>query len=309
MPSFSTNRALAEGHEYFRLGGHAISPDGRLLAYAVDTNGSERFVLKVRDLDTGAELPDLIENWRYGLVWAADSRSFLYTDADEHWRSKTVWHHRLGDQQSADRAIYREPDEKFGVSIGRSQSRAFALISTGDHATNEVYLLPMDDFAATPVLVSPRRTDRRYDVDEREGTLYIRVNDTHPNFRVVTAPVSKPGDWTELIAGDDRHYIQSRHDLRERDGRRGTRRWPVADPAARLFERRRTLCRVPGSELRRHAVAQSRISRRPTAHRLRIDGDAQHGLRLPHRRRPAGNAEGAGNPERLRCVEVCEPSG
>ena len=201
--------ALAEGHEYFRLGGHAVSPDGRLLAYAVDTNGSERFVLKVRDLETGVELPDLIENWRYGLVWAADSRSFLYTDADEHWRSKTVWHHRLGDPQSADRAIYREPDEKFGVSIGRSQSRAFALISTGDHATNEVYLLPMDDFAATPVLVSPRKTDRQYNVDEREGTLYIRVNDTHPNFRVVTAPVSKPGDWTELIAGDDRHYIQS----------------------------------------------------------------------------------------------------
>ena len=108
--------ALAEGHEYFRLGGHAVSPDGRLLAYAVDTNGSERFVLKVRDLETGVELPDLIENWRYGLVWAADSRSFLYTDADENWRSKTVWHHRLGDQQSADRAIYREPDEKFGVS-------------------------------------------------------------------------------------------------------------------------------------------------------------------------------------------------
>ena len=54
--------ALAKGHEHFRLGGHAVSPDGRLLAYAVDTNGSERFVLKVRDLETGVELPDLIEN-------------------------------------------------------------------------------------------------------------------------------------------------------------------------------------------------------------------------------------------------------
>ena len=276
--------ALAEGHEYFRLGGHAVSPDGRLLAYAVDTNGSERFVLKVRDLETGVELPDLIENWRYGLVWAANSKSFLYTDADEHWRSKTVWHHRLGDPQSADRAIYREPDEKFGVSIGRSQSRAFALISTGDHATNEVYLLPMDDFAATPVLVSPRKTDRQYDVDEREGTLYIRVNDTHPNFRVVTAPVSKPGDWTELIAGNDRHYIRSVTTFENLLVDRGTRRRPVADPAARLRERRGTLYRVPGGELRRRAVPQSRVSRRPAAHRLRVDGDAQHGLRLPHRR-------------------------
>ena len=64
-------------------------------------------LLKVRDLETGAELPDTIENWRYGLIWASDSRSFLYTDADENWRSKTVWHHRLGDPQSADRAVVR----------------------------------------------------------------------------------------------------------------------------------------------------------------------------------------------------------
>jgi oligopeptidase B len=125
------------------------------------------------------------------------------------WRSKTVWHHRLGDPQSADRAIYHESDEKFGVSLGRSQSQAYALIITGDHATNEVYLLPTNNFSAKPLLVSPRKTDRQYEVDEREDTLYIRVNDTHPNFRVVTAPASKPDDWTELISGDDDHYIRS----------------------------------------------------------------------------------------------------
>lgn len=200
---------LAEGHDYFRLGGLAVSPDARLLAYAVDTNGSERYVLRVRDLETGLDLPDVIENWRYGLVWAADSQSFLYTDADENWRSKVVWHHRLGDAQSADRAVYTEEAEEFGVQIGRTQSRRYAVLQTGDHATSEVRMLPTDDFAATPVLVSPRKADRQYDVDEREGTLYIRVNDTHPNFRVVTAPVSAPDQWSELIAGSDRHYLQS----------------------------------------------------------------------------------------------------
>jgi oligopeptidase B len=199
--------ALAAGHDYFRLGGHAVSPNGRLLAYAVDTNGSERYVLKVRDLVTGADLPDTIENWRYGLIWAADSKSFLYTDADENWRSKAVWHHRLGDLQSADREIYREHDPQFTVSLGRTQSRRFATFSTGDHATNEIHLIPLADFDAPPVLVSPRRTDRLYDLDEREGVLYIRTNDTHLNFRVVTAPVSAPAEWTEIIPGSDRHYI------------------------------------------------------------------------------------------------------
>ena len=145
---------LAQGHDYFRLGGAALSPDARLLAYATDTNGSERFVLKVRDLSTGTDLPDVIENWRYGIVWAADSKSFLYTDADENWRSKTVWHHRLGDAQSADRVVYREAVQEFGVSLDRSQSRAFALISSGDGASNEVRLLPTGDFMAEPVLIS-----------------------------------------------------------------------------------------------------------------------------------------------------------
>lgn len=199
--------ALASGHDYFRLGGHAVSPDGRLLAYAVDTSGSERFVLKVRDLATGAELADIIENWRYGLIWAADSKSFLYTDADENWRSKAVWHHRLGDPQSADREIYREHDPKFTVSLGRTQSRRFATFSTGDHATNEIRLLPLADFSSAPVLVSARATGRLYDLDEREGLLYIRSNDTHTNFRVVTAPVETPGQWTEIIPGSERHYI------------------------------------------------------------------------------------------------------
>jgi oligopeptidase B len=199
--------AMAEGHEYFRLGGHAVSPDGRLLAYAVDTNGSERYVLKVRDLDTGKDLPDVIENWRYGLVWAADSKSFLYTDADENWRSKTVLHHRLGDAQLADRIVYHEDDIEFGVSVGLTQSRAYAVITSGDSDTSEVRLLPTGDFHVEPILVAQRKRDRLYDVDEREGTLYIRVNDTHVNFRVVTAPVAAPGSWTELIAGDERHYI------------------------------------------------------------------------------------------------------
>ncbi|MHB9880993.1 S9 family peptidase [Pacificimonas sp. ICDLI1SI03] len=201
--------ALAEDKEYFRLGGLDISPDGRLMAYATDTNGSERYTLRVRDLVTGEDLPEIIENWRYGLVWATDSASFLYTDADENWRSKTVWHHRLGDAQSTDRIVYREEDEEFGVGLGRSQSRAFAILSTGTNTTSEIRLLPTTDLMAEPALVSARQAGREYDLDERGGTLFIRVNDTHTNFRIVTAPVAAPGNWTELIAGSDAHYLRS----------------------------------------------------------------------------------------------------
>lgn len=200
--------ALAAGHDYFSLGGASVSPDGKLMAYGIDTDGSERYVLRVKNLETGVDLPDTLQNWRDGLVWAADSKSFIYTDSDPNWRSKKVWLHRLGDPQSADRVLYTEPAEEFGVSLDITQSERFAVIATGDHVTNELRLLPTADFLAAPVLISPRQTGREYDVDEAEGTLYIRINDTHVNFRVVTAPVTAPAEWTELIAGSDRHYIQ-----------------------------------------------------------------------------------------------------
>ncbi len=107
----------------------------------------------------------------------------------------------------ADRVVYREPAQEFGVSLGRTQSRAFATLSSGDDSSNEMRLLPTVDFTAEPVLISPRKENRRYDVDEREGTLYIRVNDTHVNFRVVTARSPRPRTGPRLIAGHDRHYL------------------------------------------------------------------------------------------------------
>ena len=200
--------ALAKGHEYFELGGLEVSPDGKLLAYAVDSDGSERFTLRVRNLVSGEELLDRIENWRYGLVWGADNKSFLYTDADENWRSKKVFLHVLGEPQANDRVLYEEKSAEFGVQIDQTQSRRYAIVSTGDNVTSEVRLLPTTDFSAPLLLVSARQADRQYDVEEHDDTLYIRVNDTHPNFRIVTAPIGQPAVWTELVAANNEHYLQ-----------------------------------------------------------------------------------------------------
>src|SRR3546814_20299147 len=68
-------------------------------------------------------------------------------------------------------------------------------------------LLPADDPEATPLLVAPRKKGREYSVDERDGTLYILTNDDHPNFRVATASLAAPGEWTTLIAGSDHSYL------------------------------------------------------------------------------------------------------
>jgi oligopeptidase B len=199
--------ALAEGKDYFRLGAAEISPDGKLLAYAYDDNGSERFDLHVRNLETGAELADIIPGTLSGIVWTKDSKGLVYGLANENWRTDNAHYHRLGDDPKKAKLLYKEADIGFGVGVGLTAQEDWIVIATGDNVTSEVRLVPADNPAAEPILISPRKTGRQYSVDVRDGTLYILTNDTHVNFRIATASLSNPSEWKTLIAGSDRHYL------------------------------------------------------------------------------------------------------
>jgi len=199
--------ALAEGHEYFRLGAVSVSQCGRYLAYAVDTDGGERFEARICDLQTGEMLPDVIPGTLSALVWTSDSKAILYSLANDNWRTDNARVHVIGTPVSEDREIFHEDDEGFRVSIGLTSSEKWIVIATGDHVTSEVWLVPAADPFAPPRLVSRRKPGREYDVDEHEDTLFIRTNDTHPNFRLVTAAVDTPDAWQEVIAPDDHFYL------------------------------------------------------------------------------------------------------
>jgi oligopeptidase B len=199
--------ALAEGKDYFRLGGFSVSNDGRLLAYAIDDNGSERFELRVKNLDTGEMLPDVIPGVLSDIVWTADDAGFLYGLANDQWRTDNARYHRLGSAPEADVELYHEDDEGYRVGVGETQSRQWIIISTGDHVTSEVRLLPAHDPFAEPILVAARQTGREYDVDEHDGTLYIHTNDTDPMWRLCTAPIADPSNWSELIAPSQHFYM------------------------------------------------------------------------------------------------------
>jgi oligopeptidase B len=199
--------ALAAGKEYFRLGAFSVSPDGKLLAYAYDDNGSERFEVRVKDLATGELLPDVIPGMLSEIVWTADSKGFLYGLANENWRTDNARWHKLGTPVESDVELYKEADEGYRVGVGETQSRKYLLISTGDHVTSEVYLLDPADPSKPMVCVSPRKPGREYDVDEHDGTLFIHTNDVDPQFRLVTASVDAPGDWVERIGPSAHFYM------------------------------------------------------------------------------------------------------
>jgi oligopeptidase B len=200
---------LAKDKEYFRLGGAEISPDGKLLAYAYDDNGSERFDLHIRDLSTGEELKDIVPGTLSNIVWTKDSKGVVYGLANENWRTDNAYYHRLGDDPKAAKLLYKEADIGFGVGVGVTVQEDWIIIATGDNVTSEVRLVPANDPTATPILVAPRKVGRQYSVDIRDSVLYILTNDDHVNFRVATASLKAPGDWKTLIAGSDRHYLTS----------------------------------------------------------------------------------------------------
>jgi oligopeptidase B len=198
---------LAKGHEYFRLGTLSVSPNGRYLAFATDTDGSERFEARIKDLDTGELLPDVIPGTLSALVWTSDNGGLVYSFANDNWRTDNARLHRIGTPAEQDVELFHEDDEGFRVSVGLTSSEKWIVFSTGDHVTTEAWLVPASDPTAKPVLVAARQPGREYDVDEHDGTLFIRSNDTHPNFRLVKADITTPDHWEEVIAASDRFYL------------------------------------------------------------------------------------------------------
>ena len=190
------------GRTFVGLSDFEVSDDGNLLAYSLDTTGYRQYVLFVKDLRTGRVLGD--HAWPVtSVAWASDNRTLFYTTEDTvSKRSDRAFRHVLGGTR--DQQLYYEPDERFNVGIGRTRSDAWLLMTIGSHTTSEVRVLRADQPAGAWRLISPRRQDREYYVDHRGDRFWITTNDRGRNFRLVSAPVSAPGDanWREEIAHD-----------------------------------------------------------------------------------------------------------
>ncbi|MBV8839636.1 MAG: S9 family peptidase, partial [Alphaproteobacteria bacterium] len=199
--------ALAAGKAYFQLGGSSHSPDHRLLAWSADDKGSEFDTLRVREIASGADLPDTIDDVAGAAIWTADASAFYYVRLDANHRPSRVFRHRLGEAAQSDTLIYEEKDPGFFVSLGRTQSARFAVIGAGDHETSECWLLDLHVADARPVLVALRETSVRYDVDHHpdlsgEETLIIMTNaDGAEDFKIVTTPLAQPAraHWRDLV--------------------------------------------------------------------------------------------------------------
>jgi oligopeptidase B len=190
---------LATGHKFVGIEALVVSDDQNLLAYTIDYVGFRQYSLRVKDLRTGATLPDTAERVT-SLAWAADNKTLFFTTEDAVTkRSDKLWRHVLG--ASPAEPLYEEKDELYDIDVSKTRDKKYLLVESESKDTTELRYLKADHPQETFAVFLPRKKKHRYYVDHREGLFYIRTNKDGKNFEVVTAPENDPGakNWTVLI--------------------------------------------------------------------------------------------------------------
>ena len=194
--------AMAADLAYFRLGGFSHSPDHRLIAYSIDDSGAEYFSIRIRESETGHDLPDHIESTAGSAVWASDGRTLFYVWVDANHRPAKIFRHVVGTPQSADTIVHAERNPGFFVGVSETQSRRFILIESHDHETAEVRVIEADRPNDEPRLIARRRAGEEYHVEHGGDRFYLLTNaGGAEDFKIVTAPVDTPGRryWKDLV--------------------------------------------------------------------------------------------------------------
>ena len=203
---------LAHRSEYFAVGVFDVRPDQQVLAYAVDHDGSERHTLRFRDLGSGDDLADVVEDVYYGGAWSSGCTSFYYVRPDKAMRPSQVWRHVLGTAAAAkDQLVFQEDDERFFVSVALTRSQRFVLVTCESKMASETHYLRADKERGQFTVVLARREGVEYDVDHavlpgQADTWVVRANqgpdgERLDNFAVFELPVgeSRPAALKPLL--------------------------------------------------------------------------------------------------------------
>jgi oligopeptidase B len=202
---------LAKGHDFFSLGEAVVSPDHRVLAYTVDFTGDERYTMRFRDLDAGADLVDEIVNVYYGIAWFDDCRTLFYARPDDAMRPYQVRRHTLGTPAIDDPVVFEEDDDRYFVRAQRTRSGRYVLFGSESKLTSEWWFVPTSDPDAKPVVVEPRTEGLDYSVghqvtpDGDDRFLIVTNADGATGFALMHAPVRSPGraSWTTALPARD----------------------------------------------------------------------------------------------------------
>ena len=199
---FDVNK-MAKGHDYYKLSGLSVSPNNKLISYAVDTVSRRKYTLYIKNLETGEVYSEKIRNTTGGATWANDNKTLFYARKDEETlRSNKIFKHRLGTKAKNDELVYLEEDETFHTYVYNSKSKRYIIIGSDSTLTSEYRVLSADDPHGEFKVIQPRIRGLEYSIAHYRECFYILTNkDGATNFKLMKAPVHNPSieNWEEVI--------------------------------------------------------------------------------------------------------------
>ncbi len=191
---------LAEGKKFLGLGSFHVSPDGKWLAYALDSTGFRQYTLSVKNLVTGDVQADKAERVT-SIAWANDNKTLFYVTEDATTkRSNQLYRHRVGDKQ--DTLLWEEKDELYNIGVESTRSEGYIIVTSESKETTEQRVLDANKPDGEFAVYMKRKDNIKYYVDHHDQDFYIVTNDKGRNYRLVKAPAG-PMDaknWKEIIA-------------------------------------------------------------------------------------------------------------
>ncbi|MBN1434361.1 S9 family peptidase [Candidatus Fermentibacterales bacterium] len=186
------------------IGPVAVSEDGKLLAYAVSSSGSDWREVRVREVDTGRDREDHLKWMKFStLSWTHDGRGFFYSRYDEPEEGLTykganyfhkIYYHGLGSPQCEDTVVYERPDRKewlFHSSVTEDGRYLVVMVHSGTQRENGVFLLDLErpDAGMVELLAE---FDAEYVYAGNRGALFYFLSDLEaPRRRVITVGLEK----------------------------------------------------------------------------------------------------------------------
>ncbi len=192
--------AMAQGKKYLAVSGIRISPDAHLAAYSTDETGGRDWVLRVRDLRTGADLPFSMPEVAQA-DWAADGGTLFYVTMDEAKRANQLWR-VVPASGKPPVLVHEEKNALFDLGVERTRDDQWIVMVSQSSDENAVSVLDAHTPEAAFRTVLPLRPGVLSDLDHRDGRFYVRTNDTGPDFRLISLDAQHPdlASAQELIA-------------------------------------------------------------------------------------------------------------
>jgi oligopeptidase B len=208
---------IAKDNKAFSLGSLVVSTKQNLMAFSYDMQGKERYLIRVKNLQTDELLEDLVDDTSGELIWDSLDQGFFYLKLDENWRSNRLFYHKLGTKRQDDILIFHEQDNTFRISIHSSSNEKLLFVYSRSATVVGVSFLELEQPLGAVKEIYSKDHKHLLDIDQHKDFFYMNINDKGSNFRLVKFPITNfdKSNWQEVVAHNQLGYISDFYALSE----------------------------------------------------------------------------------------------